>query len=118
MPPRRSEREHAFKKGDRVKARFEGGKEYYEGIVRARNEKGTYDVLFDDGDVDTKVPQGNIVPLPTAAGRTKKARGPEEELGISTANGENASTMSSKVITTMRFQEVNIARTTRNTLVV
>nr|CCA20421.1 conserved hypothetical protein [Albugo laibachii Nc14] len=45
----------ALKLGDRVEAQFQSGERYYPGKVSAVNEDGTYEIQYDDGDVEPRV---------------------------------------------------------------
>lgn len=46
----------SFKVGDRVQARFRGGEIFYAGVVGVVHaEDGTYEVHYDDGDVEEHV---------------------------------------------------------------
>eukprot|EP00939_MAST-03C_sp_MAST-3C-sp1_P004810 g4810.t1 len=42
-------------KGDRVRARFEGGRLWQHGRIRKVHQNGTYDVEYDDGERETRV---------------------------------------------------------------
>ena len=44
-----------FSAGDRIKARFNGGDDWFNGRVAKVNNDGTYDVDYDDGDEETHV---------------------------------------------------------------
>ena len=48
--------------GDKVSAKMKGSRAYYTGKVHAKNENGTYDIKFDDGDRDRAVTMENIKP--------------------------------------------------------
>ncbi|DAZ98959.1 TPA: hypothetical protein N0F65_000491 [Lagenidium giganteum] len=47
--------------GDAVQAPFKGGKKLYSGTIAKRHSDNTYDVRFDDGDTETRVPFALIV---------------------------------------------------------
>merc|ERR1711871_333307 len=49
-----------LREGDKVESRCKGSKKYYPGKIFMDNRDGTYDVKFDDGDRDRKVPEGSI----------------------------------------------------------
>ncbi len=45
-----------FKLGSRVKARFQGGKNFYPGVITAVRQNGSsYDIKYDDGDMEQNV---------------------------------------------------------------
>ena len=46
---------HAFAAGARVEARYGGEEEWYAGRIRAARDDGTYDVEYDDGDLEERV---------------------------------------------------------------
>ena len=69
--------------GDRVEARFQGSAEYYPGVLTAaRPGIGTYDVEFDDGDVEVCVDEVDVrvSNLPKTPRQAAAARGVEIEL--------------------------------------
>ena len=43
-----------------IEALFEGGEEWYAGMVSAIQADGTYDIMYDDGDQEVGVPRGAI----------------------------------------------------------
>ena len=49
-----------FKAGDKVEARFKGIEQFYSGLIEKINPDGTYDISFDDGDKDGRVPLNHI----------------------------------------------------------
>merc|ERR1711871_579593 len=49
-----------LREGDKVESRCKGSRKYYPGKIFMDNRDGTYDVKFDDGDRDRKVPEGSI----------------------------------------------------------
>lgn len=56
--------------GSRVSAKFmwyRGGKKWYPGTIAEVHEKGSFTVLFDDGDTDEMITRKNIKPLREAA---------------------------------------------------
>ena len=44
-----------FAAGARVEARYGGEEEWYAGRIRAARDDGTYDVEYDDGDLEERV---------------------------------------------------------------
>jgi hypothetical protein len=46
--------------GDKVEARCSGSTKYQTGEIKRDNRDGTFDVVFDDGNRDMKVPEGSI----------------------------------------------------------
>lgn len=49
-----------IQRGDRVEARFRGGRKYFKGKIMRVNADGTYDIAYDDGDRDRSVPAEHI----------------------------------------------------------
>ena len=49
-----------FSVGSRVEARFEGGDEWYPGVVSELNADGSCSVRYDDGDEEKRVPRTSI----------------------------------------------------------
>jgi hypothetical protein len=49
-----------FKAGDAIEAQYMGSITFYGGTIESINADGTYVILFDDGDKDEKVPEGNV----------------------------------------------------------
>ena len=46
-----------FREGEEVEARFDGGVDYFEAVVKAANTDGSYALVYDDGDEENAVPQ-------------------------------------------------------------
>ncbi|KAG7388440.1 hypothetical protein PHYPSEUDO_012501 [Phytophthora pseudosyringae] len=62
-PPRKGRESLSFAVGDKVKARYKNGTKLFSGtIARVRAADGTYDVSYDDGDVETRVTRDRIEP--------------------------------------------------------
>ncbi|TMW67050.1 hypothetical protein Poli38472_012166 [Pythium oligandrum] len=55
-----------FRVGTRIEALYHGKDKYYKGTISKANADGTYDVEYDDGDKESKVPARNIRPLKTS----------------------------------------------------
>ena len=54
-----------FDKGEKIEALYKGKKNWYAGVVDRYNEDaGTYDVTYDDGEVEKGVKQENIARAP------------------------------------------------------
>jgi hypothetical protein len=45
----------ALTPGQEIEARYKGGKKYYPGTVSAKNDDGTFNIAYDDGDVEEGV---------------------------------------------------------------
>jgi hypothetical protein len=53
----REEQELLFSAGDKVWARFQGGSQYFPGIIReVKAEEGVYQVVYTDGMMDKRTP--------------------------------------------------------------
>jgi hypothetical protein len=50
----------ALKVGDKVEARFRGGRKFFAGTISAVNRDGTYDVRYDDGDKEASIPAEDV----------------------------------------------------------
>ena len=61
--------------GERVKARYLGGKRWYEGKVLGVNADGTAHIEYDDGDEEEAVPRDRIQPLDRVVASTALAAG-------------------------------------------
>lgn len=51
---------HKFPLNSKVKARFRGGNNFYNGSIKALNPDGTYSIIYDDGDEEHDVIEENI----------------------------------------------------------
>ena len=60
--------------GAQVKAKYKGGRQWFQGVVQRENRDGTFDVLFDDGDRDEAVPLDNINLAPMSSGERKTSQ--------------------------------------------
>jgi hypothetical protein len=49
-----------FKNDDKVDADFGGDGDYYSGKIKRARSDGTFDIWYDDGDKETKVPAKRI----------------------------------------------------------
>ena len=54
--------------GDRIKARFMGGRNWYPGVVSMLFSDGTHGISYDDGDREARVPRSMIQLLPPQGG--------------------------------------------------
>ncbi|KAJ1452929.1 hypothetical protein M885DRAFT_525609 [Pelagophyceae sp. CCMP2097] len=68
-----------FNAGDEVEARFKGGAQYHAARVGLRHADGTYDLLYDDGDREARVPAALIRPRAAAAARAERRRPPSDD---------------------------------------
>lgn len=57
---RRNSKNVNFAVGDHIEALWEGGADHYPGIITCVHSKGTFDVLYDDGDRELEVPGNRI----------------------------------------------------------
>ena len=57
---RRDSKNVNFAVGDHIEALWEGGEDHYPGIITCVHSKGTFDVLYDDGDRESEVPGNRI----------------------------------------------------------
>jgi len=78
--PSRSSRKGSFRKGETIEALYKGGRKYYKGCISRVNVDGTYDILYDDGDRETKVAAEKI--------RKTNAGGSDSEGDADTGNGK------------------------------
>ncbi|RLN48991.1 hypothetical protein BBJ28_00012921 [Nothophytophthora sp. Chile5] len=69
-----------FAVGDKVKARYKNGSKFFSGEVARARSDGTYDITYDDGDQEMKVPEALI----EAFGPSKSAGndGSDEDRGL------------------------------------
>ena len=61
-----------LREGDAVEANFRGRGKFFKGKIDREHSDGTYDILFDDGDRDTRVEAHNIRSLDERPGSAKK----------------------------------------------
>lgn len=71
-----------FNKGDKVKAKYKGGSKYFPGTIARCREDKTYDIEYDDGDVETRVEASRIEAVET---ETKKSPKKLDKLGVGDA---------------------------------
>lgn len=64
--------EPEFAKGERVEARFQGKGAFYPGKITRVLSDGTFDVIYDDGDEETRV-KSHLIRAVKGAGRDSKA---------------------------------------------
>lgn len=57
---RRDSKHVKFAVGDQIEALWEGGEDRYPGIITCVHSKGTFDVLYEDGDQESEVPGNRI----------------------------------------------------------
>ena len=55
--------------GDRVEAKFKGGSKWFSGKIVSVNRDGSYDVRYDDGDEERRVPRDSIRPMTAPSDR-------------------------------------------------
>lgn len=65
--------EPEFAKGERVEARFQGKEAFYPGKIARVLSDGTFDVIYDDGDEETRVKSHLIRAVKAAGSRDSKA---------------------------------------------
>jgi hypothetical protein len=63
----RQESPPIFRVGTPVEALYKGKDKYYKGKIARIHADGTYDIDYDDGDKETKIPGRNIRPLKPSA---------------------------------------------------
>jgi hypothetical protein len=61
--------EGAFATGDRIQARYHGGKKWFDGRVTKVNDTGTFNVIYDDGDEERDVTTDNVRSMTTLGAR-------------------------------------------------
>lgn len=77
MPPGRPPRASGPKllsKGDRVRAKFQGGDTEYEGVIAGINPDGTYNVVYDDWDKENGIQRKMITRLGGGSARGSGSR--------------------------------------------
>uniref|UniRef100_A0A7S2SVE7 Tudor domain-containing protein n=1 Tax=Rhizochromulina marina TaxID=1034831 RepID=A0A7S2SVE7_9STRA len=47
---------HGVKEGDRVEARWDGGPDFFSGVILKVHHEGLFNIQYDDGEMETKVP--------------------------------------------------------------
>ena len=57
---KKKNKKKALKRWDKVEANFKGKGKWFKGKVSRVNDDDTYDILFDDGDRERKVPRDRI----------------------------------------------------------
>lgn len=50
----------SFRQGDKVEARYKRGRQWYVGTIRAVGRDGTYDIRYEDGDIEDGVDPGLV----------------------------------------------------------
>jgi SGF29 tudor-like domain len=53
-------RQNTLEPGTRISALYQGGTKWYPGVIEGANADGTYDVYYDDDDVEKNVPLSSI----------------------------------------------------------
>uniref|UniRef100_A0A7S2WZM5 Bromo domain-containing protein n=1 Tax=Chloropicon primus TaxID=1764295 RepID=A0A7S2WZM5_9CHLO len=53
---------HTFQVGQRVKGKWRNGPDWYGGSITKIHQSGTFDILYDDGDLETDVPIVRMIP--------------------------------------------------------
>ena len=66
----------SFREGDKVKARFGGGQEYYPGVIARKNRDGTYAIDYADGDNEGRVKANYIRKVGGRRSASPKKRDP------------------------------------------
>ena len=62
-----------------IECRFDGGEDFFEGVVAAHNVDGTYNIRYDDGDVEEGVPEALIRTVEEHSGDDDDDEEEEEE---------------------------------------
>ncbi|TYZ62246.1 hypothetical protein PybrP1_011587 [[Pythium] brassicae (nom. inval.)] len=75
-----------FSQGDRVEVRFQGNAAFYPGRISRAQTDGTYDVVYDDGDGETRVKSHFIRLLTSASSGTSQ---PKTSSGSRNAKGDD-----------------------------
>ena len=73
----------SFRQGDKIEARYKRGRQWYVGTIRAVGRDGTYDIRYEDGDIEDgvdpglvrKIGAGSADSLGSAAGAKRGASG-------------------------------------------
>jgi len=60
-----------FREGEQVEANFAGEGQFYKGRIKSINADGTYDITYDDGDVESSVPGSLVRKIPTTDGTSE-----------------------------------------------
>lgn len=80
--------EPEFTKGERVEARFQGKEAFYSGKIARVLSDGTYDVLYDDGDEETRV-KSHLIRAVKASGSSSKPTNPSRTTNQSRAKEQD-----------------------------
>ena len=86
-----SESEGGFSVGEKVSAKCKGSVRHYPGKIFKRNDDGSFDIKFDDGDRDKAVPKRYIKPSESKSPRRERDRGSTSEDEGGFAVGEKVS---------------------------
>ena len=74
-----SEDEGGFAVGEKVSAKCKGSVRHYPGKIFKKNDDGSFDIKFDDGDRDRAVPKRSIKPSESKSPRRARDRGSTSE---------------------------------------
>lgn len=99
-----------FSKGEKVKARYKGGAKYFAGKVTRLRDDGTFDIEYDDGDVETRVEASRI----EAAGDDGKKIAPSPKNGTASAKYEVGDAVKARYKNGKKFCSGKIVRVHRD----
>jgi hypothetical protein len=68
-----------FEAGTQVLARYKGKKKWYPGTVMKRNDDGSYEIMYDDGDTESGVSADFVKAAEDNPSKTSKRRGEQQE---------------------------------------
>ena len=96
--------------GDEVEARFRGNNKWYPGVVEKENLDGTFDIMYDDGDLDRSVKRSFVRKKARTSGantlrqRSKSPRKPSSPRRFPTGSDEDKGQFSRGDIVEARFK--------------
>ncbi|RLN64318.1 hypothetical protein BBJ29_004232 [Phytophthora kernoviae] len=85
-----SQRTKRFEVGDAVKARYKKGSKLFSGKISRVRSDGTYDVKYDDGDVETNVESTFIEGEQTASSKSRDSAGEKTKVAFAEGDKVNA----------------------------
>ena len=74
-------------KGDRIEAKLKGWNKYYKGRITRENRDGTYNILFDDGERESKVDAKLIRSLETTSEKKPKSKNKDKSIDDENSDG-------------------------------
>lgn len=76
--------------GDKVKARYKGGDKFFPGKISRVNMNGTFDIKYDDGDLELRVDASNVVALEAESDKRMKEERTESPRRLEVGDAVNA----------------------------